>query len=153
MLDSFFNKELKNEVGRQIFENLKIGKVDEGKYMNSYGKYIVIVLDFKSLNGSDLMGSFSDMISQLYIKHVGILMKMEEDAEKEMNPTIKFLLTMNIESFRKFMQRKQDESLQKSLKFLVELISKHYTEEIVILIDEIDCGIINFIYSNELSKL
>ena len=148
MLDYFFNKVKKSEEGREIFEKLKIGKVEEGKYMDYYGNYIVIGLDLKSLEGSNLMGSFSKRISQLYNKHLDILKKIKKKSEEERDPVDKSALQREIQFFENFLDQKHDNNLSESLTFLVELISKHYNEEIVILIDEIDCGIMNFIYSN-----
>ena len=59
MLDCFLNKERKSKERKEIFEKLQIGKVEKGKYMDYYGKFIVIQIDFKCLDGSNLMDSFS----------------------------------------------------------------------------------------------
>ena len=119
--------------------------------MDYYGKFIVIQMDFKCLDGANFMGSFSTMISELFAKHREILNKMNQKfkSDPEIKSADHWKLEKDIESFKNYWNKKANMiDLANSLTFLVELISQWHEEEIIITIDEIDYGIMNFIYLN-----
>ena len=149
MLQHFFEIALKSPQGEEIFKKLKIGKVDKGKYMELYGTFRVIFLDFKNISPTYFYESFKSMISELFKINDDILQILEDKLKETSNNIKQKELTKNISVFNIFLDSQSSNfQLETSLEFLSCLISEFCKEELIILIDEIDYPIMDMISSH-----
>lgn len=122
----FFNIEDKEE-NKKLFCNTYIGKT---KYMEYFGKYPVIRLDFKTLMGNsyeEILESYKSMISKVYSKLDYVYDNLKEE-DKVVYDNIKF-------------RRASLDDYKKSLVNLTEYLHDYYNENVVVLIDEYDTAI------------
>ena len=148
MLSYFFDIKSISPEREALFKKLKIGMIDGGKYMNYYGKFRVIVLDFKNIIWTKFYESFRSMISRLFFQHKNIIKDLEEQLSSSKDSIDKLEIKSKIETFHTFVQETStDYKLGISLEFLSGLISEYCKEELVILIDEIDNPIMEMITS------
>lgn len=121
-LKYFFD--IKNaESNRELFNGLKIEKTE---YISHQGRYPVISLTMKDLEGSNyelFCKSFQGMVSELYRIHKSLR---------------EFLDERDLEKFDKIWFKRDDAEYSTSLKFLSELLYEHYGVKPILLIDEYD---------------
>ena len=129
MIQHFFSPSVLNKETKGIFEDYKISKIEDGKYLKEHqGKYPVIYITFKDLTTNDFssfLQQFSYIIEKLYRGHEHLLEKLKP-YEKE--------------SFNKYLTGDTKEiSLSWSLLFLSEMLYKYSNQKrVFILIDEYD---------------
>ena len=127
MLKYFFDVENKEE-NRKLFEGLKIF---DSKYMSEQGKYPVIFISLKDLRAEswdECLLEIKKIISKVYREFQYITVNMDE-YDKDVYNSIK--------------NRKNDIDLNTSIELLSDFLCEHYSEKVIILIDEYDAPIIN----------
>ena len=127
-LNYFFNIENKDE-NRKLFNGLYI---ENSSMMKEQGKYPVIFLSMKGLGGLNWEVAFSGIkskIKELFRKYIFLSETLD-----------KYTLI----EFEKYLINDFDEATtRKALKFLTEILYKHYHQKVVILIDEYDSPIMS----------
>ena len=127
-LNYFFNIENKDE-NRKLFNGLYI---ENSSMMKEQGKYPVIFLSMKGLGGLNWEVAFSGIkskIKELFRKYIFLSEILD-----------KYTLI----EFEKYLINDFDEATtRKGLKFLTEILYKHYHQKVVILIDEYDSPIMS----------
>ena len=127
MIKYFFDVKNKEE-NKKLFENLKISN---SEYMSEQGKYPVIFISLKDLNGNswkECLKRLKLFIFDLYVEFEYIREKMNEWDKRK---------------FEKVLYEQEDADYIMSLKFLADSLYKYYREKAIILIDEYDAPIIN----------
>ena len=127
MIKYFFDVKNKEE-NKKLFENLKIYN---SEYMSEQGKYPVIFISLKDLEGDtweECLKRLKLFIFDLYAEFEYIREKMNEWDKRK---------------FEKVLYEKEDTDYIMSLKFLSDSLYKYYGEKVIILIDEYDAPIIN----------
>ena len=127
-LKYFFDIENKDE-NRKLFNGLYI---ENSSMMKEQGKYPVIFLSMKGLEGLNWEVAFSGIkskIKELFRKYIFLSETLD-----------KYTLI----EFEKYLINDFDEATtRKALKFLTEILYKHYHQKVVILIDEYDSPIMS----------
>ena len=127
-LKYFFDIENKDE-NRKLFNGLYI---ENSPMMKEQGKYPVIFLSMKGLGGLNWEVAFSGIkskIKELFRKYIFLSETLD-----------KYTLI----EFEKYLINDFDEATtRKALKFLTEILYKHYHQKVVILIDEYDSPIMS----------
>ena len=127
-LNYFFNIENKDD-NRKLFNGLYI---ENCPVIEEQGKYPVIFLSMKGLGGLNWEVAFSGIkskIKELFRKYIFLSETLD-----------KYTLI----EFEKYLINDFDEATtRKSLKFLTEILYKHYHQKVVILIDEYDSPIMS----------
>ena len=127
-LKYFFDIENKDE-NRKLFNGLYI---ENSSMMKEQGKYPVIFLSMKGLGGLNWEVAFSGIkskIKELFRKYIFLSETLD-----------KYTLI----EFEKYLINDFDEATtRKGLKFLTEILYKHYHQKVVILIDEYDSPIMS----------
>lgn len=127
-LKYFFDIENKDE-NRKLFNGLYI---ENSSMMKEQGKYPVIFLSMKGLGGLNWEVAFSGIkskIKELFRKYIFLSETLD-----------KYTLI----EFEKYLINDFDETTtRKGLKFLTEILYKHYHQKVVILIDEYDSPIMS----------
>ena len=127
-LNYFFNIENKDE-NRKLFNGLYI---ENCPVIEEQGKYPVIFLSMKGLGGLNWEVAFSGIkskIKELFRKYIFLSKTLD-----------KYTLI----EFEKYLINDFDEATtRKALKFLTEILYKHYHQKVVILIDEYDSPIMS----------
>ena len=127
-LNYFFNIENKDE-NRKLFNGLYI---ENCPMIEEQGKYPVIFLSMKGLGGLNWEVAFSGIkskIKELFRKYIFLSEILD-----------KYTLI----EFEKYLINDFDEATtRKALKFLTEILYKHYHQKVVILIDEYDSPIMS----------
>ena len=127
-LNYFFNIENKDD-NRKLFNGLYI---ENSSMMKEQGKYPVIFLSMKGLGGLNWEVAFSGIkskIKELFRKYIFLSKTLD-----------KYTLI----EFEKYLINDFDEATtRKALKFLTEILYKHYHQKVVILIDEYDSPIMS----------
>ena len=127
-LKYFFDIENKDE-NRKLFNGLYI---ENCSMMKEQGKYPVIFLSMKGLGGLNWEVAFSGIkskIKELFRKYIFLSETLD-----------KYTLI----EFEKYLINDFDEATtRKALKFLTEILYKHYHQKVVILIDEYDSPIMS----------
>jgi len=127
MLHNFFGSEVEGRITNGLFDNLAIAK--ESKCMEYQGKYPVIFItlkDVKEPNFNLCLENIRSIVAAVYRQHRTVL-GSENLAEDDLE-YIKIIL-------REKATRIQ---LQDSIKRLLELLTQHYKEKPILLIDEYD---------------
>ena len=122
-----------------VKNNLAISKVDSGEYMKFQGKYPVIFISLKDINGNNLV----DINSQL------------KSLIKDLYKDFRYLLDNDIfykdeiVDFKKYINMDYDGiRLEDSIKFLTELLHKYHSNKVYVLVDEYDKPINSFLENN-----
>ena len=127
-LNYFFNIENKDD-NRKLFNGLYI---ENCPVIEEQGKYPVIFLSMKGLGGLNWEVAFSGIkskIKELFRKYIFLSETLD-----------KYTLI----EFEKYLINDFDEATtRKALKFLTEILYKHYHQKVVILIDEYDSPIMS----------
>ena len=127
-LKYFFDIENKDE-NRKLFNSLYI---ENSPMMKEQGKYPVIFLSMKGLGGLNwevAFGGIKSKIKELFRKYIFLSETLD-----------KYTLI----EFEKYLIKDFDEATtRKALKFLTEILYKHYHQKVVILIDEYDSPIMS----------
>ena len=127
-LKYFFDIENKDE-NRKLFKSLYI---ENSPMMKEQGKYPVIFLSMKGLGGLNwevAFGGIKSKIKELFRKYIFLSETLD-----------KYTLI----EFEKYLIKDFDEATtRKALKFLTEILYKHYHQKVVILIDEYDSPIMS----------
>ena len=127
-LKYFFDMKNKDE-NRKLFNGLYI---ENSSMMKEQGKYPVIFLSMKGLGGLNWEVAFSGIkskIKELFRKYIFLSETLD-----------KYTLI----EFEKYLINDFDEATtRKALKFLTEILYKHYHQKVVILIDEYDSPIMS----------
>lgn len=131
-LHHFLSPEVNRQKTQELFDGLKISRVDNGSYMQYQGKYPVIAITFKGVKDKtfqEALRNFQIVIRDLYSTHDYLLSsdKLRVD-EKE---SMKQILTMTV----------GQSLLENSLKMLTGLVYKHTGKKVYLLIDEYDTPI------------
>lgn len=129
MLKTYF--EISDEDTSKYFQNLNIWKCSD-EYRNEQGKYPVIFLSFKDVkfnNWSVTFDSIKSVIANEYKRHIHLLdsNKLNEFDKKYYNS----VLDENI----------NEANLATSIKYLSDMLMKHYNHNVIIIIDEYDTPI------------
>ncbi|MBH1988801.1 MAG: AAA family ATPase [Myxococcaceae bacterium] len=131
----------KRKANRDLFENLKIAKVDNGHYMKFQGKYPVIHITLKDVTGDTLEQVESQLrlkISDLFKEHAYLL-----DSEKlKQNPDD--IVSFRMLSYNRGRNASMAEIID-SLYFLSRLLFELYEKKVYILVDEYDRALNNLI--------
>lgn len=144
MLQHFLSKEVDGLPTKDLFNNLKITKLElETKYKIHQGQYPVIFVSFKDLKSgdyADLQTAIIDIIAELYNEHSEFILKQK-------------LTKVDCDKFERVLDSKCSYGeLLKSIKFLSKLLCKYYGKKVFILIDEYDNAINNAFDNPELLK-
>ncbi len=123
MLDNFFNIE-KKEVNKNLFDGLYISK---SEYFKCFGKYPVIKLDFKNINGPTYKKAYKkykEVIKELY--------KSKEYVKECLCYAEKIM-------YNEIMKGTADRvKYEFSIEYLTNWLKRYYNEYVVVLIDEYD---------------
>ena len=130
MLQHFFEPVVGNIKTAGLFDNLAIAKVDDGYYIREHqGKHPVIFISFKDVKESTFdrcLNNLNILMQNLYNEHDYLLNSPH-------------LSEVEIERFKQYLYGvKEAPQIAYGLKFLSQLISKHYSKKVYILIDEYD---------------
>lgn len=129
MIDYYFSIEHKNE--KDIFENLSIMS-QGGKYTGEMSKYPLVHFNFKNISGSSFKETY------LKIKQA----VMEEAMKHSELLSSDKLTSLEKERFSHFLHGDANETeVSSSARILTELLTKHYGEKTILLIDEYDAPI------------
>lgn len=129
MLKTYF--EISDEDTSKYFQNLNIWKCSD-EYRNEQGKYPVIFLSFKDVkfnNWNLTFDSIKSIIANEYKRHIHLLdsNKLNDFDKKYYN----YVLNENI----------NEANLATSIKYLSDMLMKHYNHNVIIIIDEYDTPI------------
>lgn len=131
MMKYFFSMDVDGKSTKNLFQNLKISQAEE-KYLKHQAKYPVIFLTLKDVKQSTFekgLAGIGKAMSKLYTEYEFLLRSPKlYEHEKEI-----------FESILK--QNTTEENLASSLQDLIDYLSRHYDQKIVVLIDEYDTPI------------
>lgn len=136
MLQHFLSKEVNGVITEGLFKNLNITKyLNDPEYKQYQGTHPVIFVSFKDLKGDNYQAieeRIKEIIAELYRDFQDLLGKLTDNA---VDVIIK-------DKFQRILSEKGTYAdLTSSLKFLSELLYKHYGKRAFILIDEYDNAI------------
>ncbi|MEI8055700.1 MAG: AAA family ATPase [bacterium] len=115
-----------------MFDDLKIATVDNGSYMQYQGKYPVIFVSFKSVKDNAFHGALKNL--QLVLKELYRAHRYLHNSDR--------LAQDEKELFKKFLSEEIDATdIETSLRILSELLYKHTSKKVFLLIDEYDTPI------------
>jgi hypothetical protein len=140
MLQHFFSNEVNGMPTENLFKSLKISEyiTDNSKYKDYKGQYPVILVSFKDLQGLDYPTTeerVKEIIAELYRQHLYLL----KSTVLEQTYKSQFERIVNKQAvYGEFVS---------SLKFLSELLYKHYGKKVYVFIDEYD-SMLNNSYNN-----
>lgn len=140
MLKYYFNI---TEENKNLFANTAIAKAGQDylNYQQSHPVIFVSLKDVKAQTWEHTYALFVDLIADEYTSHSYLL-----DSDK--------LSLEQKEQFTEIAKRKASiDKIEKSLKFLSELLEKHHNKKVYILIDEYDTPIHDAFYSGYVSTL
>jgi len=148
MIQYFFSPHIFKHSTTNLFDNLAITNIDNGKYIKEYmGKYPVIFLSFKDVKEKTYEGCLQNLnilIQNLYFEHEYLLESTK-------------LSTHNKKRFQEYLTNNPTpQHLAKSVRILSELLYQHYNQKVYILIDEYCTPLSDaylYDYINELSTL
>lgn len=145
MLQYFFADEVDRQKTQDLFNNLKIAKIENGKILKEHqGKNPVIFITFKDvkeLSFEESINKFKVLIQELYRQHDTLL-----NSDK--------LSSSDKKNFEKYIDGDiNNAELSNALKFLNILLYKSYSQKVVILIDEYDTPLNSAYHNNYLDKL
>ncbi len=140
MLQHFFVSKVNGVSTKGLFDDLMIGKLDSGKYIEQYqGKYPVIMLSFKDINTDSFQGAYNavyELIRRVFGSFEYLL--------KSSN-----LSHLQLDQFHCIVTKKADQQqLESALEFLSQCLYQHHGKKVYILIDEYDTPL-NKAYGNE----
>jgi hypothetical protein len=143
-LHHFLSAEVIGQPTRNLFDDLAIAQVDDGRYLAHQGQYPVIFFSFKDIKEQTFAGALSKvetLIQELFRQHK-YLRKSENLDEDDVRLFSSYL---NGETTQ--------QGLENALKVLSELLHKHCSKRVYILIDEYDSPLNNAYgrYFNEMS--
>jgi len=131
-LHHFLAADVYGTITKDLFNDLNIAKVDNGKYMQYQGQYPVIALSFKNIKEESFANAlikFKLLIQELYRTHY-YLKNSTKLNEQEQELFIKYISG-------DFNQPETENALYQ----LTELVSKHYGQKVWLLVDEYDTPI------------
>ncbi|TSJ81038.1 hypothetical protein FPG78_03350 [Cardinium endosymbiont of Dermatophagoides farinae] len=130
MLQHFFASDVNGITTAGLFDDLAIGKLDDGKYLkNHQGKYPVIMLSFKNVNADDFEGAYNavyNLILKVYSSYTYLLNSDKINAIQ--------LGQLHVILGK---QANQQE-LEAALELLSQCLYQHHGQRVYILIDEYD---------------
>ena len=128
MIQHFFDVEEGAE-NRKLFEGLAVGKTDSMKEQGKYPVIFISMKDVKTQNFTDCINEIKIIIKELFRKNKNIYSQLDE---------------FDSDDFKKIMSGDINiNELGNSLKFLNRLLSSHYKEKAIILIDEYDTPLVS----------
>lgn len=116
-----------------LFDGLKISQVDNCSYMQCQGKYPVIFVSFKDAKSKTFKASVASVRATM-------LELLRSHAYLEVSPK---LSSKEKKIFSCYLENDDSlvEDLKTSLRFLCELLYKHYDQKVFVLLDEYDTPI------------
>jgi len=131
MLHHFFASAVNGIPTAGLFDDLAIGKLEEGKYIKMYqGKYPVIMLSFKDVKASTFEGAIDKIRELIFFLFTSFAKQLLQSDH---------LLAEEKENFRLILSAKSNlAKLETSLLFLSKCLYQHYNQKVYILIDEYD---------------
>ncbi|WP_162789989.1 AAA family ATPase [Cardinium endosymbiont of Sogatella furcifera] len=140
MLQHFFASEVSGVNTAGLFDDLAIGKLDGGKYLEQHqGKYPVIMVSFKDVNADDFQGAYNSvygLIVKMYSSYAYLL-----KSDKINAITLRQLHTI-------LDKQANQQELEASLELLSKCLYQHHGQKVYILIDEYDTPL-NKAYGNK----
>ena len=125
--DGFIDVE-KHQKKIDIFSQMNISTLSETikEYCGRYPTIFVSFKDIKANNYEDIKNKLARLVQDLYIRHIYLQNSPKlSDAEKYI--------------FQKYLYKvTEQEDLEQSLRFLNDVLYKHFSQKVVILIDEYD---------------
>ncbi|MBX9890567.1 MAG: ATP-binding protein [Amoebophilaceae bacterium] len=139
MLQHFLSAEVNGVSTAGLFDDLAIGKLEGGKYLQTHqGKYPVVMLSFKDVKAD----SFERAYNKIY-KLIAALYGTFEYLLKS-----KKLNSVQLRSFHAIIDKSVDQQdVENSLKLLSECLYQHHDQRVYMLIDEYDTPL-NQAYGN-----
>jgi len=140
MFHHFLAQEVDGVPTAGLFDDLEIGKLEEGRYLKSHqGKHPVIMLSFKDINADD----FKEAYDGIYELVISLFSEFEYllDSDK--------VNTTQLRAFSSILDKSASKKrLESSLKLLSKCLYKHHGQKVYIIIDEYDTPL-NKAYGNE----
>ena len=140
MLQHFFASEVNGFSTAGLFDDLAIGKLEDGRYVKQYqGKHPVIMLSFKDVDADDFQGAYNavyELISTIYESYTYLF-----SSDKVNKIQLKKL-------YRIVDNQANQQQLESSLKLLSRCLYQHHGQKVYILIDEYDTPL-NKAYGNK----
>ncbi|TSJ80559.1 MAG: ATP-binding protein [Candidatus Cardinium sp.] len=139
MLQHFFSSQVDGIGTAGLFDNLAIGKIEKGKYLEQYqGKHPVIMLSFKDIHTDNFQGAYNKISKQ-----IAFLFSSFEYLLKSTK-----LNTVALRTFQAIINQSADqEDLEDALKLLSQCLYQHHRKKVYMLIDEYDTPL-NKAYGN-----
>ena len=111
---------------KKILKKLAIADVDDGYYMNHQGKYPVIFISLQNTQAEDLEATLKIEIEKVFrgFSYLNLSTKLSDNLKARFNKYIEGDINRN--------------ELENSLLFLSELLHKHHSAKVYILVDEYD---------------
>ena len=132
MLKTFFETGCEKE----LFDGLEISK-EEGLCSQSMGRYPVISLSLKGVNGSDYATARSLLCSAVGNEALRFQFLLEDDSLTEPEKQLYMqIIRVDPSGAGRFLM--SDSVLMESLKTLSALLEKHFGQKVIVLIDEYD---------------
>ena len=142
MLQCFFSSKINGVSTKGMFNNLKIAKEKDGGYINKYqGKYPVIFITFKEVKENN----YEEFLSKMY----SLIQKICNDfPELETSTKLTDIDKNNLEKLKGLNNNNKANSIEirDSLNTISTLLFKHYSQKVIILIDEYDTPL-NYVYN------
>ncbi|WP_342264970.1 AAA family ATPase [Cardinium endosymbiont of Philonthus spinipes] len=140
MLHHFFASEVNGVKTQGLFDDLMIGKLNGGGYIQQYqGKYPVIMISFKDVHSDNFERAYNKISKQ-----IAFLFSSFEYLLKGSK-----LNTAQLKTFKDIInQSAGQEALEDSLKLLSQCLYQHHGQKVYILIDEYDTPL-NKAYGNK----
>ncbi len=143
MLQHFFSPEINGFSTKGIFDDLKIGKENNGYYLNKYhAKHPVIFITFKDVKENSY---------EAFINTISFLVQNLYNTFTELDSSLKLsdIDHQNLKKLKGLGNYKANHvELRQSLSTLSALLFKHYHQKVYILIDEYDTPL-NYAYGKE----
>ncbi|UWW96806.1 MAG: ATP-binding protein [Candidatus Cardinium sp.] len=140
MLQHFFASEVNGVNTAGLFDDLAIGKIEDGKYIAQHqGKHPVIMISFKDVNADDFQEAYDsvyELISSIYESYIYLF-----NSDKVNKIQLKKLHSITD-------NQANQAQLERSLKLLSQCLYQHHGRKVYMLIDEYDTPL-NKAYGNQ----
>ncbi|TSJ80742.1 MAG: ATP-binding protein [Candidatus Cardinium sp.] len=141
MFQHFFSSEINGISTAGLFDDLKIGKLEGGRYVREHqGKHPVIMISFKDINADDFQGAYNavyELILKVYSAYIYLL---NSDKINAIQLNKLHIILSN---------QANQQQLEASLELLSQCLYQHHGKKVYILIDEYDTSL-NKAYGNKL---